>query len=70
MLRSVVEQDQRLVSLSFNPPQIFHFSLCWRPGAHLIQGQYDLHRYRGRALSTPRLRSGPFANAPAWSVLS
>ena len=31
MLRSIVEQDQRLVSLSFNPPQIFHFSLCWRP---------------------------------------
>lgn len=30
MLRSIVEQDSRLVALSFNPLEIFHFSLCWR----------------------------------------
>jgi LysR family cyn operon transcriptional activator len=29
-LRSIVEQDSRLVALSFRPPEIFHFSLCWR----------------------------------------
>ena len=27
---SIVEQDSRLVPLSFSPPEIFHFSLCWR----------------------------------------
>ena len=31
MLRSLAEQDTRLVPLPFSPPQIFHFSLCWRP---------------------------------------
>jgi LysR family cyn operon transcriptional activator len=30
MLRSIVEQDSRLVPLSFSPAEIFHFSLCWR----------------------------------------
>ena len=30
LLRKMVEQDLRLVPLSFNPPEIFHFSLCWR----------------------------------------
>ena len=30
LLRSMVEQDSRLVPLSFSPPEVFHFSLCWR----------------------------------------
>jgi LysR family cyn operon transcriptional activator len=29
MLRSIVEQDPRLVALPFSPAEIFHFSLCW-----------------------------------------
>ena len=30
LLRLMVEQDLRLVPLSFSPPEVFHFSLCWR----------------------------------------
>jgi DNA-binding transcriptional LysR family regulator len=30
LLRSTVEQDSRLVPLSFRPPEMAHFSLCWR----------------------------------------
>jgi len=35
MLRSMVEGDQRLVALSFDPPEVFHFSLCWLDGRYL-----------------------------------
>ena len=30
LLRTMVEQDSRLIPLSFSPPEVFHFSLCWR----------------------------------------
>lgn len=30
LLRSIVARDSRLVALSFDPPSIFRFNLCWR----------------------------------------
>lgn len=30
LLRSIVDQDPRIVGLSFDPPSMFRFSLCWR----------------------------------------
>ena len=40
LLRSVVQDNRRLIALSFEPMQSFEFRLCWR-----------LDRYRSRAAS-------------------
>jgi DNA-binding transcriptional LysR family regulator len=35
LLRSMAESDPRLVALPFDPPEMFHFSLCWLDGRYL-----------------------------------
>jgi LysR family cyn operon transcriptional activator len=35
LLRSMVDADDRLAALPFDPPEIFHFSLCWLDGRYL-----------------------------------
>jgi LysR family transcriptional regulator, cyn operon transcriptional activator len=37
LLRSVAEPDMRVVPLSFDPKEIFHFCLCWRSNHNLTK---------------------------------
>ncbi len=52
-LRSLVEQDPRLVPLSFSPLELFHFSLCWqheqslsKANATFVEVAVECHRGR------------------------
>jgi len=61
LLRSIAENDPRLIALSFSPPQIFHFSLCWpdsrglsKPNKAFID--FALERYKTPARPKPKLR--------------
>jgi DNA-binding transcriptional LysR family regulator len=52
LLRSLVEEDPRIAALSFNPPEVFKFSLCWRDGHSLSKANqafvsFALGRYHG-----------------------
>lgn len=50
LLRSLAEEDPRVAAVSFSPPQIFRFSLCWRD-AHALSKpnrafvEFALQRY-------------------------
>lgn len=51
LLRSMAESDPQLVAISFDPPEIFRFNLCWLGGRYLSKANqafidFALERYR------------------------
>lgn len=51
LIRSMVEAEPQLAALSFDPPEVFHFSLCWLNERYLSKANrafvdFALERYR------------------------
>jgi LysR family cyn operon transcriptional activator len=56
LLRSMVESDAQLIAVSFDPPEIFHFNLCWLDGRYLSKANkafvdFAVQRYRSEVES-------------------